>query len=169
MAVLRLAYKAGGVVTGWLTVSAPLTSTISGTIDWIKPQDSSDFYPQGFVIAGINTPSAAGVSKALPVQGVLLGSSPLGNLSQATLQIAGGALSQTAGPFAVTFNQGVGTSAGLTGFKILPTSGLFSGSFMDHDAPAQKRTFSGILIPGATPAGFGFFKGDSQETGAVEF
>lgn len=158
-----LPYKKNGLVSGLLNVAAPPAVAgaypVQGSLDWIKLQvQSAAFYPAAF-------------STVLTTRGVPLGATPLANLGAATLTITGGALGQSVGPFAITISSsGVGkVTPELKGFsfKINPATGLFSGSF--PTSPTLKRSFSGVLLPGASPAGFGFFKGLQKETGAVEF
>jgi hypothetical protein len=50
-------YHRAGVITGALTITATgTTGSISGNLDWYKPDDKAQYYPAGFTISGAQSP-----------------------------------------------------------------------------------------------------------------
>lgn len=153
-----LLYGNSGVLTGLLNIAAPSTPpaipAVQGTLDWIKPLDHAAYYP-------------AAVSASVPVQGTPLTPIPPAGLGSLTLTLGTGGLSSATGPITFTVDKtGKGSASGLS-LQITAATGMFTGKFTD--VHGKVRIMNGAFLSSPVSAGFGLFKGDQHQTGAVEF
>jgi hypothetical protein len=147
-----------GTLAGTMTFGTCSYCDCSGTMDWVKPaQTSAHYYPAGF---GLRVEMVAAQYTAPPLAS-----------GSASVTLTGGSIADLAGitddlvissTGAVTVS---GPNYGDVTIKVKPDTGEFSGTFTNPGSAAA-TPFTGVIYQKPTPGGFGMFL-DSDQSGAV--
>jgi hypothetical protein len=147
--------KHPGGVAGTMTFENLGNSDCDGTLEWIKPAQTTGYYPGGFSTSA-ELMAAKYVAPPLP-------------LTSGTITVGGGNLAASAISDSLTISSKDKVTVSGTNdvtMTLTPGTGVFSGKFL-YPGGDKKTPFSGVIYQKPTPTGFGMFLG-ADESGGVE-
>ncbi len=148
-----------GSLAGVMTFGATSNSDCAGTLDWIKPpQTTGRFYPAGFA-QSVDLMAAKYIAPPL-ASGTASITLDFGNIS-APAGITDDLNISNRNIVSVT-----GVNTGTVSVRLTPSNGLFSGAFRNPQVPGV-TPFGGVIYQKPSPSGFGLFLGTNQ-TGSVD-